>query len=107
MKKKYTDLKELSINCTVYKTRLSKKFQEKIPYSPPDRSKVFSFIPGTIIELIAKPGDKLSEGDDLLVLEAMKMKNRIKSPVSGVVKSVNVDLGATVPRGTLLIEFEK
>ena len=106
MKKVYKNLDDLNINCTVYKTRLSKKFAAKVPYSYPDLRCVFSFIPGTIIEIIAKPGDKLNAGDDLLILEAMKMKNRIKSPVTGILKRINVDLGSTVPKGTLLAQFE-
>lgn len=106
MKKVYKNLDDLNINCTVYKTRLSEKFAAKVPYTSPDVRSVFSFIPGTIIEIIAKPGEKLEAGDDLLILEAMKMKNRIKSPVTGLLKSINVELGSTVPKGTLLAEFE-
>lgn len=96
----------LNINGTTYQTRLNKKFLEKTPYSLPDRSKVISFIPGTIVRILVKAGDILKEGDDLMVLEAMKMKNRLKSPVNGRVKSINTKVGETVPKGALLLEIE-
>jgi len=96
----------LNINFTNYKTRLNKKFIEKVPYKLPDRSRVISFIPGTIVDILVRVGDTLSEGDDLMVLEAMKMKNRLKAPVSGRVRSINTKVGETVPKGALLLEIE-
>jgi len=96
----------LNINCTIYKTRLNKKFLEKVSYALPDRSKVVSFIPGTIVEILVSPGDTLKEGDDLMVLEAMKMKNRLKAPVGGRVRSINTSVGETVPKGALLMEID-
>jgi len=96
----------LNINCTTYKTRLNRKFLEKAPYAPPDLSKVISFIPGTVLEILVKTGDILKEGDYLIVLEAMKMKNRLKSPVAGRVRSINIKVGEKVPKGALLLEID-
>lgn len=97
---------EININHSVYKTRLSDKFINRKRYAPEDKSRVFSFIPGTIVEIIAVEGDKVAPGSELLVLEAMKMKNRILSTVRGVVRSVNVETGQVIPKGHLLLEID-
>ncbi len=97
---------KLNINHSVYTTRLSKKFLATGRYTPAGHGKIYSFIPGTIIEVMIKPGDTVSSGETILVLEAMKMKNRIKSPADGVVKLVNVAEGDTVPNRCLLAEID-
>ena len=60
----------------------------------------------TVVKLAVAAGDKVVEGEQLLVLEAMKMEQSISSPRDGVIKSVRVAIGETVPSGTVLIEFE-
>jgi acetyl-CoA/propionyl-CoA carboxylase biotin carboxyl carrier protein len=60
----------------------------------------------TVVKLAVAAGDKVVEGDQVLVLEAMKMEQSISSPRNGVIKSVKVAVGETVPSGTVLIEFE-
>lgn len=105
MKKKDTKLGILNINHSKYQTRLNERFKNREPYEPSDKTKLFSFIPGTIIDVMVKEGDKVKKGDEVLVLEAMKMKNRIKSPVNGRVESVNVNVNDKVPKGKILVEF--
>ena len=60
----------------------------------------------TVVKLAVAAGDKVVEGDQVLVLEAMKMEQSISSPRNGVIKAVKVSVGETVPSGTVLIEFE-
>jgi len=60
----------------------------------------------TVVKLAVAAGDKVVEGDQILVLEAMKMEQSISSPRDGVIKAVKVSIGETVPSGTVLIEFE-
>ena len=60
----------------------------------------------TVVKLAVAAGDKVVEGDQILVLEAMKMEQSITSPRNGVIKAVKVAVGETVPSGTVLIEFE-
>lgn len=93
----------LNINQTRYKTRLSKKYREREPYKKPDITKVKCFIPGTIVEICVKVGDEVKEGQDLLILEAMKMKNRIKSHASAKIRRIEVTEGQKVAKGDLLI----
>ena len=62
-------------------------------------------MPGLIIDLKIKTGDSVNEGDQLLILEAMKMENVIKSPGKGTVKHVKVKKGDSVEKGQVMIEF--
>jgi biotin carboxyl carrier protein len=67
---------------------------------------VLAPIPGVIISIQVKQGDEVSLGQELCVLEAMKMKNTIRSPRAGVIASVNVSSGETVKHHDVLVEFE-
>ena len=60
-------------------------------------------MPGTILAVNVKAGDKVKAGDVLLILEAMKMENEIVAPQDGVVSRVAVTKGASVNTGDLLI----
>lgn len=62
-------------------------------------------MPGLIIDLKVKAGDAVKQGDQLLILEAMKMENILKSHGEGIVKTVRVKKGDTVEKGQVLIEF--
>jgi len=100
------NLKSLNINSTLYKTRLSKKFENRKSYSPAEPGLVVSFIPGTITEILVKTGQKVSKGDELVVLDAMKMQNRLKSPVDGTVTAINFKKGDRVSKGVVLVEVK-
>jgi len=60
-------------------------------------------MPGIIIRLEKSEGDKVEEGDVLLILEAMKMENSITSPASGVVKEIRCKEGDNVQKGQVLV----
>jgi biotin carboxyl carrier protein len=62
-------------------------------------------MPGDIVKICVKAGDPVSIGQELLVLEAMKMKNVIRSPQAGKVSSVEVSVGESVKYGEPLIRF--
>ena len=63
-------------------------------------------LPGKIIDLRVKAGDKVSKGQPLLVLEAMKMEHTLTAPADGTVKTVRYAVGEQVPEGAELVEFE-
>lgn len=103
MSDKKQEYGELNIDHTIYTTRLSKKYLERVPYTPFDVTKVKSFISGTIVEVCVEVGQEVEEGQDLLILEAMKMKNRIKCPAQAKIRRIEVEAGQRVSKGDILI----
>ncbi|MTB53793.1 biotin/lipoyl-binding protein [Lewinella sp. W8] len=69
-------------------------------------SSIQSPMPGLILDILVKPGDTVAKGDQLVILEAMKMENILKADGEGVVKSIEVEQGAAVEKGQVLIEME-
>jgi biotin carboxyl carrier protein len=63
-------------------------------------------IPGVIISIAVQPGANISRGQELCMLEAMKMNNAIRSPRDGKVAAVPVSVGQAVKHGDVLITFE-
>jgi acetyl/propionyl-CoA carboxylase alpha subunit len=63
-------------------------------------------MPGKVIEVIAKAGDDIEPGSPLLILEAMKMENVLKSVVTAKIGKVHVAKGDNVEKSQLLVEFE-
>ncbi len=63
-------------------------------------------MPGLVLEISVEVGQEVQEGDNLLILEAMKMENSFTSPRAGIIKSIAVNKGQAVDKGQLLIEFE-
>lgn len=64
-------------------------------------------MPGRIITIEVKPGDTVSKGQKLLVMEAMKMEQAMVAPFDGIVAELNAITGAQVKEGTILIRIEK
>ena len=62
-------------------------------------------MPGTIIDIKVNVGDVVSEGQILVVFEAMKMENEIVAPCAGTVASVNVNKGDSVDSGSVLMSL--
>ena len=104
--KKDEKLGYLNIDSSLYKTRISENFKNRKPYQPADPKIILSFIPGTVLDIFVKEGQSVKKGEELMILDAMKMKNKLKCPMDGRVKSIAVDKGAKVSKGTVLLELE-
>lgn len=63
-------------------------------------------MPGLIVNILAPEGTEVKKGDGLLILEAMKMENAIKSPRDGKIKKVHVQLRQAVEKNQVLLDFE-
>ena len=98
--------KTLNIDETHYKTNLTSKFENRKKYVVPDAKKVISVIPGTIVKVCVKEGQKVKRDDNIIILEAMKIQNRIKSPRPGVIKIIKVKAGEKIAKGVLMLELE-
>jgi biotin carboxyl carrier protein len=63
-------------------------------------------MPGRVLRVLVAPGERVTQGQPLLVLEAMKMENEVKSPRDGVVASVEAVASQAVSAGDVLVRFE-
>lgn len=63
-------------------------------------------MPGKVIRVLVKDGDEVQANQGILVMEAMKMQNEIKSPKNGIVRKLGVKAGSAVNSGDLLAEVE-
>ena len=61
---------------------------------------------GLILDILIKAGQSITKGDQLLILEAMKMENVLKAEGDGVVKSIEIEKGVAVDKGQILIEMK-
>jgi len=66
---------------------------------------VTALMPGRIVRVLVEPGQAVSRGTGLLILEAMKMENEIQSPIDGTIKEVFVSPGDTVDSGAPLVHI--
>lgn len=67
---------------------------------------VASPIAGTVLELKCKVGDAVEQGQDLVVIEAMKMETAIAAPLAGTIKTIHVAAGDAVRETQILVDFE-
>ena len=65
-----------------------------------------SFMPGKVVEVMVAVGDTVEKEQGVLIIEAMKMENEIRTSAAGTVKSIFVEAGQAVESGELLIELE-
>ena len=66
---------------------------------------ILSPLPGVIVAILVKPGDEVKRGQELCTLEAMKMKNAIRSSKDGKIASVEVAVGDQVDHGQVLLTY--
>ncbi|AHW60144.1 Biotin-requiring enzyme [Draconibacterium orientale] len=100
------ELKNLVIQGAVYKTTYTQRFENRVKYITPDPNELYSFIPGTIIDLFVKTKQKVKEGETLLLLEAMKMENQVRMPFDGEIVKIHVKKGEVIPNRHLMIEIK-
>lgn len=84
--------------------QLNSHMPEKVPEDT--TSILRSPMPGTVIAVSVKPGDTVAEGQEICVIEAMKMQNSLTAVKQAKVKSVHCKPGETVGEGDLLVELE-
>jgi len=121
------EIAEIEVNGTTYQVEVVKAIKEvKTPKlvrsqvvpaggadsaktSKPSEKKGVGFVkaplPGTIIEVKVKVGDEVKIGDKLLIMEAMKMENEIRSDKSGKISIIKVNNGDSVLEGDVLVEI--
>lgn len=103
---KEKEYKTLVVQGAVYKTTYTKKFENRLNYISPDPNEIYSFIPGTIIDIFIKTKQKVKEGETLLLLEAMKMENQVRMPFDGEIVKIHIKKGEIIPNRHLMLEIK-
>jgi len=98
---------KLLIDDTYYNTEVPEEDGVKDIPGNTDPREVRAIIPGTIVDIEVKKGQKVSKGDVLFTLEAMKMYNTVDSEISGIVKTINVSVGDRVEKNQLLMVIDE
>lgn len=101
----------LKINNNIYEVELKNKLDlllEKLGMDNLDTqmaNEIKAPMPGLIFDVMVKVGDEVKKGDQVIILEAMKMENVIKSPSDGIVSNVHIEKGQSVEKNSVLISF--
>jgi len=88
-----------------FKTTLSKTYLNRKKYITKDPSELKAVIPGIIRKIYVKKNQEINIGDDLFIIESMKMRNIVKSDVKGTIESINVKVGEQVTKDQLIIKL--
>jgi len=102
---------EIKVNGNIYSVTAKDQYDillEKLGLSNLNSTKISEIkapMPGLVLKVFVTGGSAVQKGDNLFVLEAMKMENIIKSPADVVVKTVKIKPGDKVEKGQVLIVF--
>lgn len=102
---------EIKVNNNTYTITAKDQFDlllDKLGLSSLNSTKVSEIkapMPGMVLKIFTAEGDEVKKGDNLFVLEAMKMENIIKSPADVIIKKIKIKAGDKVEKGQILIEF--
>ena len=99
------EFRTIALESGTYETRVTKKLTQRKPYEKNNPGIIKALIPGVVAEIGCSAGQAVKQGDTLMILEAMKMLNRIAAPADGRVKSFAVAAGEKVSKGQVLVEI--
>lgn len=100
------NFKEFNIDGTIYITEVPDRVANKKKWERPNPNHIKSFIPGTIVEIFVKEGQEVKEGECLMILQAMKMKNKILMPFDGIIEKIHVNEEDKVPNRMVMVEVK-
>ncbi|HEX8377758.1 MAG TPA: acetyl-CoA carboxylase biotin carboxyl carrier protein subunit [Pedobacter sp.] len=102
---------ELKINNKKYSVKVTDQYDEllhKLGFDKALSQKISDLkapMPGLVLKVLVKDGDTVLKGDNLIILEAMKMENIIKSPIDGTLKSIKIQEGDKLEKNQVMIVF--
>ena len=96
---------DFSVGGMYFKTLPTEKCKKRKRYEEDNPKLIKAYIPGTIVELFVKPGSAVKVGQEMLILEAMKMRNIVIAPFDGTIKYIWVKENESVSKNQLLIEM--
>ncbi|MDR1344970.1 MAG: acetyl-CoA carboxylase biotin carboxyl carrier protein subunit [Tannerellaceae bacterium] len=100
--KQYVDF---IVTARKYKTLLTNKYINRPVWSRLIPGEVKSTLPGTIVSVAVKEGQQVEEGELLIILEAMKMQNRITVPIAGTISEIYVKEGDKISKNHLMLKI--
>lgn len=104
---------EIELNANRYQVKISDALDQLISQmglsavASKEINELKAPMPGMILELMVEEGQRIEQGDNLLVLEAMKMENTLTAPRDGVIKTLSIEKGDTVEKNQLLLEMDQ
>jgi len=101
-----TETQNMNVDDTLYETTFTKKFLQRKPYEKADPGKMHAHIPGIIKKIFVYEGKRAKKGENMMILEAMKMENTICAPADIVVKKLYIKEGDIVVKNQILIEVD-
>jgi biotin carboxyl carrier protein len=101
------DIRFIHLDGDDYELKRVTETMEEFGEAEEDLGSLSSPIPGRIVKLLVKLGDRVKKGQDLIVVEAMKMENKITAPFDGVVTKVFFPEGDQIEANVPLIEIEE
>ncbi len=96
---------QIALENGVFETRATRKFGRRKPFERHDPRVIKAVIPGVVSEIGTRVGKTVRQGETMMILEAMKMLNRIPAPLDGTVKVIRVATGEKVSKGQVLMEI--
>ena len=101
----------LKINGRVISTQLQNKLADLLKKMGMDNNKkklkdLKAPMPGLVLDIMVKEGEEVTEGQELIVLEAMKMENAIKSPQDGIIDKIQIDKQDKIDKNHTLLSFQ-
>ncbi|MFH1004514.1 MAG: biotin/lipoyl-containing protein [Bacteroidota bacterium] len=113
IKKNHTEKSlNIRINGNTYFVQIKDKFDELLKKTEMGNASVAKIkevkapMPGLVIDVRVKEGDAIKKGDTIVILEAMKMENILKSPIDVTIKKIHVQKGDTINKDQVLVNFE-
>jgi biotin carboxyl carrier protein len=93
----------IKIDDSEYSSYSTPVYEKKTKWEKPDERNITAIIPGTIVDIFVKEGDEVKTGDNMLVIEAMKMNNQILFERDGIVGKILVSKGDVVSKGQIIV----
>lgn len=102
---------QLKINGRLMEGRIAYRIEQVLKSMGMDSGKkvqkdIKAPMPGLVLEVLVEAGQEVTEGDDLIILEAMKMENALKAPQSGIIENVSVSKQDKVDKNQLLVSYK-
>src|SRR5699024_9417291 len=102
----YFELNGQSREIIIKDKNITSQVVELLKVDKENPKEIGATMPGTVIQTLVSEGDKVEQGDYLLITEAMKMETTIQAPFKGVIRRVHVLDGTAISVNDLLIELE-